>query len=202
MDEKQIKIETGVVQLFPEGGQTLVYDDGTHDSLTVEVLISSRTAVPLPANRFPHQRMESRAHMIRLKGQKESDPSPLLSLNPDQGVGSITQMTDRGYMDRGYVLIHMKWPLGTSVIFHREFVLTILGIDFSGKAVYDVHACLKESMMEVLGSEDFSEADRIVQAKCRIDLEDPDALWSRIVTLFDVKCYSITSEISLHAEFI
>jgi hypothetical protein len=82
-----------------------------------------------------------------------------------------------------YVFFSMDYSGGLG--FFEIVIAEIFKRDFDqDEAAYDVHACLRECMVEVLGSSDLDKVREIVASKCRIDFGDPEYHWQRVMRLF------------------
>ena len=131
---------------------------------------------------------------IRTRGQK-------MSVDPRQDLYQRF-FNDLHNVDVLYTKIVYDLSLYPGEPYYKICLMVTLNTSFAGIAVYDVHACLRECMIEVFGSDSMSDVEQIIQTRCRIDFGDPDDLWKEIFFLFDFKSSQIVSEIPIGAPCI
>jgi hypothetical protein len=137
--------------------------------------------------------MDPRVISVRTKGQKKMD-----------------EYYPRVYDE--WIIVDISAIMCTRIVYdlshhpgepyYKVSLMKILDTSFKGDAVYDVHACLRECMNEMFGSDSVSDVDEIIQSKCRIDFGDPNDQWKEIFLLFDRKSYAIVSGIPVDAPCI
>jgi hypothetical protein len=134
---------------------------------------------------------------VRTKGQKTPDEAHPVQLG--SGFYNSHVIVDTSGL---YTRIIYDLDLYPGEPYYKVSLMRILDASFKGLAVYDVHACLRECMVEVFGSDSISGVEQIIQSKCRIDFCDSNDLWKEIFLLFDRKSYAIVSEIPTDAPCI
>jgi len=185
-----IKEEVGTVTLGHQDGLIGVRTMDAIDAIQVQNWSSMdiMRQVPLP---------DIRVISVRTKGQKTPDEA-----HPDQlgsGFYNSHVIVDTSGL---YTRIIYDLDLYPGEPYYKVSLMRILDTSFKGLAVYDVHACLRECMVEVFGSDSISWVEQIIQSKCRIDFCDSNDLWKEIFLLFDRKSYAIVSEIPTDAPCI
>jgi hypothetical protein len=185
-----IKEEVGTVTLGHQDGLIGVRTMDAIDAIQVQNWSSMdiMRQVPLP---------DIRVISVRTKGQKTPDEGH--PVQPGSNIYNSHVIVDTSGL---YTRIIYDLDLYPGEPYYKVSLMRILDTSFKGLAVYDVHACLRECMVEVFGSDSISWVEQIIQSKCRIDFCDSNDLWKEIFLLFDRKSYAIVSEIPTDAPCI
>ena len=182
--------ELGTVTLGHQDGLVGVRTADAIDAIQVQNWSSMdiMRQVPLP---------DIRVISVRTKGQKTPDEAHPVQLGSN--IYNSHVIVDTSGL---YTRIIYDLDLYPGEPYYKVSLMRILDTSFKGLAVYDVHACLRECMVEVFGSDSISGVEQIIQSKCRIDFCDSNDLWKEIFLLFDRKSYAIVSEIPTDAPCI